>query len=86
MLYSTVEIKPKAFREPGWIVSFYDLEHDREDENTQPNALGFYHYPRHIGKQAAFEKLRQYMIRSHEERIALLTESVNSLKALEAPK
>lgn len=54
--------------------------------HTQPNALGFYHYPRHIGKQAAFEKLRQRMIRDHEKQIVFLTERINSLKALKAPK
>lgn len=81
MMYSTVEIRPNL-DDDKWSVSFCDLDGDREDESSTPSALGFYHYPRDIGRTAAFEKLRQHMVDRHNVEIERLTKSRDKLLAL----
>jgi hypothetical protein len=84
MLYSTIEIKPKAFEE-GWHICNYDIPDDREDDAECLSALGFYHYSREIGASKAFEKLRKYMIHKHQDQIDAYLESIKSLEELVNP-
>ena len=81
MLYSFVEILP---REKEWVVSFSDLEGQRQDEGHLPNSLGFYYYPRKLGKKKAFETLKKHLIENHIKKISKLTESLEKLHNLEA--
>ena len=81
MKFSTVRIRPNV-NQDGWEYHFEDHEGDRKNEKTDPNSLGFYHYPQRIGKKKAFEKLRAHLVAKHEETIAALTKSLNSLKKL----
>lgn len=85
MKFSTVEIIPSGHKRDKWEVRFTDLTGDRVNERHGPNGLGFYHYPRRIGKAKAFEMLRGHLIAKHEEKIAELTKSLGKLKALKMP-
>lgn len=80
MLYSTVEIKP---RDNEWYVCFSDLEGQRHDEGHRPHPLGFYHYPKRMGKKKAFEALKKQLISQHTKKISQFTESLEKLVALE---
>jgi hypothetical protein len=82
MKFSTVEIRPYA---EEWHVTFYDLPHDRTEEISVAHALGFYHYPRKLGKAAAFEELRSVMLAAHEREIERLQKSAASLRKLQNP-
>ena len=83
MFYSTVEILP---RDNEWCVYFSDLYGDRKDEDFGPHALGFYHYPRKMGKKKAFEALKKLLIQNHIKRIKDYTESLEKLYKLEMEK
>lgn len=83
MLYSTIEIKPTIDDE--WQVLNYDMPHERAKGNPKPSAMGFYHYHRNIGAEKAFEELKAEMLKKHEEEIARLMASRDSLIALENP-
>jgi hypothetical protein len=85
MRFSTVEIRPSGNKRDEWEVSFSDIEGDRVNEGHGPHSLGFYHYPRYIGKERAFEALREHLVSKHEEKIAALTKSLCKLKALKMP-
>jgi len=86
MKFSTVEIRPAGVKRDKWGVSFSDMEGDRVNEGHGPHGLGFYHYPRRMGKEKAFEALRSHLVAKHEEEIAALTKSLAKLKALKMPK
>ena len=85
MKFSTVEIRPGGSKRDKWEVRFADLPHDRVNEGHGPHGLGFYHYPRRMGKEKAFEALRAHLVAKHEEEIAALTKSLGKLKALKMP-
>ena len=85
MKFSTVEIRPGGNKRDKWEVSFADLHGDRVNEGHGPHSLGFYHYPRRMGKVKAFEALRAHLVAKHEEEIAALTKSLGKLKALKMP-
>jgi hypothetical protein len=82
MMYSTIEIKPNAARD-DWSVTYYDLPHEREDSKGNLNLLSFYHFPREMGIQAAFDTLKSAMIQGHLEEIAVLQKSLDKLQKLE---
>jgi hypothetical protein len=82
MKFSTVEIRPRTTTDE-WQVLFSDLEGDRHNEDFGPNGLGFYHYPRRMGRKKAFEALRNHIISKHEKEIEALTQSIGKLKKLE---
>jgi hypothetical protein len=82
MKFSTVEIRPY---DGQWEATFYDLPHDRVEEISVAHALGFYHYPRKLGKAAAFEELRSVMLEAHEREIERLQKSAASLRELQNP-
>jgi len=82
MKYSTVEIKPQGYKRDTWEVSFYDLDGDRVEESPGPHSLGFYHYPRKLGKEKAFNKLKSLLISKHSAEIERLTKSLKKLKEL----
>jgi hypothetical protein len=86
MKFSTVEIRPAGVKSDKWGVSFCDMEGDRVNEGHGPHGFGFYHYPRRMGKEKAFEALRSHLVAKHEEEIAALTKSLAKLKALKMPK
>ena len=85
MKFNTVEIRPGGTKRDKWEVRFADLPHDRVNEGHGPHGLGFYHYPRRMGKEKAFEALRAHLVAKHEEEIAALTKSLGKLKALKMP-
>lgn len=85
MKFSTVEIRPGGIKRDKWEVRFTDLDGDRVDEGRGPHSVGFYHYPRRMGKAKAFEALRAHLVAKHEEEIAALTKSLDQLKALKMP-
>lgn len=85
MKFSTVEIRPGGSKRDKWDVGFWDLDGDRVNEGHGPHSFGFYHYPRRMGKEKAFEALRSHLVAKHEEEIAALTKSLGGLKALKMP-
>lgn len=85
MKFSTVEIRRGGSKRDKWEVSFADLYGDRVNEGHGPHSLGFYHYPRRMGRAKAFEALRAHLVAKHEEEIAALTKSLGKLKALKMP-
>jgi hypothetical protein len=85
MKYSTVQISPDSANSGVWRVTFADLPHEREAGEGCPNSLGFFHYPRKLGKKAAFDKLKTTMISRHKEEIGRLTRSMKSLQKVQFP-
>ena len=85
MKFSTVQIRPGGIDRDEWEVAFSDLPYDRVNEGHGPNSTGFYHYPRKLGKQAAFNTLKEHLVRKHEEEIAAMSKSLEKLRALEEP-
>ena len=82
MKFSTVEIRPSNLTDPEWEVRFVDLPHERVNEGIGPSGLGFYHYPRKMGKKKAFEILKKHLVEEHEKRIVSLAKSLAKLEAL----
>ena len=82
MLYSTVSICPSPDSK-SWYVVFSDLEGEREESEGTVSALGFYHYPRTVGKKEAFQILKDKMMQRHMERIQELQQSLAELERLE---
>jgi hypothetical protein len=78
MKYDTVEIRPIKMSDK-WDVVFTTSNVDRVTGKGHLSAMGFFHYPRRIGKKKAFEKLKQHMIDNHKKEIELLTKSLNEL-------
>ena len=85
MKYSTVEIKPRACKPGEWWVTFSDLPYDRVEGDGSLSSIGFFHYPRRIGKKAAFEKLKAHLISKHQEEVNRLLRSIESLRRVEMP-
>jgi hypothetical protein len=85
MKFSTVYIRPVGIKKKDrkWEVVFADLPFDRKNDGAGPNGMGFYHYPRRMGKKKAFEALKDHLIKCHEEEISLLTKSLSALKLLD---
>jgi hypothetical protein len=65
---------------------FYDLDGDRNGKDSTPDPLGFYHYPRRIGKEKAFTMLRDLMIKRRKNIINTMLKAIESLENLEIPK
>lgn len=82
MKFSTVEIRLVGTKRDKFDVRFTDLPYDRVNEVQSPNGLGFYHYPTHLGKEKAFEQLREHLIAKHKQQIDALTKSLAKLEAL----
>ena len=80
MYYDTITIKPTI--EGEWEISHYQIPDDREANQSSISALGFYHYPRRKGKKKAFNELKEFMIKRHEDEINNLTKSLEKLKLL----
>jgi len=81
MYYSTIEIKPDVDK---WKVSYWDIPYDRESGYPSLNAgLGFYHYSRKMGKEKAFNKLKEAMIKARFDRIAEIVEDIRDIQKLE---
>jgi hypothetical protein len=60
------------------------LPHDREEKPaSKPNGgLGFYHYPRKMGKKRALERLKKAMIRVREKEIAKFKADIELIKGI----
>lgn len=84
MRYATLEIRPKIDGR-GWDIRAYDIPYDRETSDGSLSALGFFHYPRKIGREMAFERLKSHMLARHAAEIAKLAGSMESLSQLENP-
>ncbi len=84
MQYDLVEIRPKGiFKDRKWCVDFSKDDRDRESSpKSVPYSLGFYHYPRNMGKRKAFGKLKRLLVGRHKEEIAKLEESLRQLEEL----
>lgn len=82
MKYCTVRIQQSK---GSWAVTFENLAGGRRAIAQGPHRLGFYHYPRSIGKRRAFERLRAKLVKCHETEIERLRESVERLRALGWP-
>ena len=86
MRFSTVHIRPSGHKRDKWQVSFADLPGgDRVNDGHGPHGLGFYHYPRRMCKEKAFEAMKAHLVAKHEEEIAMLTKSLAKLKSLKMP-
>jgi hypothetical protein len=84
MKFSTVYIRPVGIKKNRkWEVVFVDLPFDRKNDGAGPSSMGFYHYPRRMGKKKAFEILKVHLVKNHEEEISLLTKSLSALKLLD---
>lgn len=83
MYYSTVEIRP-SINKLDWEVFYYDMPYDREAGQGSMSGLGFYHYPRKMGQQAAFDALKVYMIQRHKDEIAKLQKSLELLEGVQS--
>lgn len=83
MYYSTVEIRPNL-NKLGWGVSYSDMPYDREEGQGTMSGLGFYHYPRDMGQQAAFDSLKAYMVQRHKDEIAKLQKSLELLEGVQS--
>ena len=83
MIYDIANIVPKNGE---WNVWFQLDDTDRQSSKTTPNPLGFYYYPRKIGKTKAFNELKNYLIARHTQEIERLNKSLDKLIELEYPK
>lgn len=83
MKYSTVQIRPSPIDRNDWDVSFADLDGDRTMTAPGPHSLGFYHYPTKLGRAKAFAKLRDYLLKKHDDEIDALQKSRAKLRNLE---
>jgi len=83
MKFSTIEIFPTKWVH-GWQVRFSDLDGDREGK-TYPQSMGFYHYPTSLGREHAFDSLKQKLIKEHKDAIERMTESLLRLERLQMP-
>jgi hypothetical protein len=84
--FSTVEIKPDLLDPDKWSVSFSDLDGDRHNEGIPPSSLGFWHYPRKLGREKAFNTLKTHMIERHVKEIEMLSKSLSKLVDLKMPE
>ena len=81
MLYSTIEIRPTF--DGHWQVFHRELPYDRKEGEQQLNsAFGFFHYPRNLKKETAFEMLRNKMVDDRLEAIEELQRQIDRLRAL----
>jgi hypothetical protein len=81
MKYDIVHIKP-ALGGKGWETYIQIDDQDRESGKTSPNGLGFYYFPRKMGKRKGFQKLKNYLIKRHKNEIKQLQKSLVELKNL----
>jgi hypothetical protein len=85
MKYDTVEIIRDRFRNK-WVTRCSADNEDRKRGCTTPMGLGFYHYPRYMGVQRAFDKLKSKLIKGHKDEITRLEKSLEYLEKLQLPK
>lgn len=82
MKYSAVYIKPGK---ESWSVRFEDIG-ERKGGDYQPLSNGTYYYPTKMGKEKAFNKLKEYLLQRHIYEFNKLIESLTGLQLLEMPK
>lgn len=79
MKYNLVTIRPN---EDDWEVSFTPIPQDRVNKKQYPNPLGFYYFPRHIGKETAFNTLKEFLLKKYSIEIESLLKKREKLKKL----
>lgn len=84
MKYDCIEIRPSPDYQ-AWRVSLSQDDEDRFNTPTQPNSLGFYHYPRRKGTAHGFNTLKAHLIARHREEINRLQRSLDALYKLTNP-
>lgn len=83
MKYKCCQIRPVDVEdEHTWSVSIYSIDGEREEGNNTPHPMGYYYFPETETNKQAFEKLKQVMIKSHQERIECLQKSICQLEKL----
>ena len=81
MLYDTIEIKLTPSGE--WVVLHRELPYERKKGGQWLNGvLGTFHYPRTLGKEKAFEILRDRMIEERQKAIEELQDQICKLRDL----
>ncbi len=85
MKYDTIEIIPDRKVKVKWRIKHTQSDVDRVAVETSPHGLGFFHYPKKKGVEFGFNTLKAHLIGRHEEEIARLQVSLESLKALTIP-
>ena len=82
MKYSVIKIHP---RYPGgeWTSTLMSDSHDREPEDTRPNALGFFWFNETTHPKAAFLELRDCIAQRHRREIERLKKSLKKLQELQ---
>ena len=86
MKMSVVIIRPRESKAEKWEVIFYDLEGDRVNETKGPTSLLSYCYPRKLGMDEAFSRMKSFIISKYEEEIEYLKHRLESLKRLQMPE
>ena len=87
MKYKTVEIKRKLSKHKevftSWELLYGGLDNDeKEDTETSPNGLGFYHYKETMPDKEAAQRLKDCMVEAHQKEVDRLTRSINTLISL----
>ena len=81
MLYDTIEIRLSSRGE--WEVLHRELPYERKKGGQWLNGvLGTFYYPRTLGKEKAFEILRDRMIEERQKAIEELQDQICKLRAL----
>jgi len=83
MIYNTWTVKATS---KGWDVSHKESDIDREEVETVPNSMGWYHYPNTMDSEQALRDLRDIMIKSHKEEIKRIQRSLWGLNFLSSER
>jgi len=90
MKYGTVQIKPEAFTEFGWVITLFppqgpDRLPPSEKNPVGPHSWGFYHFPETLTMEEAFDELKTSMIKNRTDIIDKMKAEIKSLQELEYP-
>lgn len=86
MLYSCIEIRKRPWHKKikdMWQVSWWDIDGQRENQESVPQSLGFYHYKRRLGVEKAFQELKTKMIQDRLDIIKSLSDEISELQQLQ---
>jgi hypothetical protein len=82
MYYNLIQIRPNIFKGSEWDIKNEKIPHDREPTKPNPIGIGYYYYPRRMGKKRAFERLRRHLIKTREKDIKMRLKDIEELKQL----
>ena len=80
MKYNTIQIQPVS--KDKWGVTVTENQGDRVETETEPDGLGFFHFPETMSVEEAFDCLKTKMIKYHQKEIERLEKSLNALQNL----